>query len=122
MSMPTARHAIEALDVAAGETPERVRDRALALMRRGEPGREDDWLVLTDVFGATPCNAALLLADPQHVRVDQPASTCRCCGAALCYADETLDALVARAIGGATQGVMQLAPARRRIPVQCLRA
>ncbi len=104
-------HAIEALDVVAGETPEQVRDRALALMRRGEPGREDDWLVLTDVFGATPCNAALLLSDPQHVRVISGVNV-PMLWRSLCYADETLDALVTRAVGGATQGVMQLSPAR----------
>jgi PTS system ascorbate-specific IIA component len=104
-------HAIEALDVGPGEAPEQVRDRACAMMRRGEPGREDDWLVLTDVFGATPCNAALMLSDALHVRVVSGVNV-PMLWRTLCYADESLDALVARAVGGATQGVMQLAPAR----------
>lgn len=104
-------HAIEALDVAPGETPEQVSVRAQALMRRGEPGREEDWLVLTDVFGATPCNAALLLSDPLHVRVVSGVNV-PMLWRTLCYADESLESLVARAVGGATQGVMQIAPAR----------
>ena len=104
-------HAVEALDVQPGATPELVRDQAHALMRRGEPGREADWLVLTDVFGATPCNAALMLSDPLHVRVVSGVNV-PMLWRTLCYADETLEALVTRAVGGATQGVMQLAPAR----------
>ena len=103
-------HAIEALDVDPGETPEQVGQRARALMRRGEPGREDDWLVLTDVFGATPCNAALLLSDPLHVRVVSGVNV-PMLWRTLCYADETLEALVVRAVRGASEGVMQLAPA-----------
>jgi PTS system ascorbate-specific IIA component len=104
-------HPVEALDVAPGATPEQVRDQARALMRRGEPGREDDWLVLTDVFGATPCNAAMMLSDPLHVRVVSGVNV-PMLWRTLCYADETLEALVARAVGGATQGVMPVSPAR----------
>ena len=104
-------HAVEALDVLPGATPETVRDQARALMRQDEPGREADWLVLTDVFGATPCNAALMLSDPLHVRVVSGVNV-PMLWRTLCYADETLEALVTRAVGGATQGVMQLAPAR----------
>lgn len=104
-------HAVEALDVVPGATPEAVRDAAQALMRRGEPGRETDWLVLTDVFGATPCNAAMMLYDPLHVRVVSGVNV-PMLWRSLCYADETLETLVARAVGGATQGVMSLAPAR----------
>ena len=65
-------------------------------------------LVLTDVFGATPCNVAQRLVDgvnsklltginlPMLLRV-------------VSYRNEPLDALVARALTGATQGVMQVA-------------
>lgn len=101
-------HAVVALDVEPAATPEQVCDRARALMAGGA---ETDWLVLTDVFGATPCNAALLLSDPQHVRVVAGVNV-PMLWRTLCYADEPLEALVTRAVGGATQGVMQLAPAR----------
>jgi mannose PTS system EIIA component len=101
-------HAVLALDVDPATPPEQVRDDARALMRGGT---EADWLVLTDVFGATPCNAALMLTDPLHVRVVTGVNV-PMLWRTLCYADESLDALVTRAVGGATHGVMQLAPAR----------
>jgi PTS system ascorbate-specific IIA component len=102
-------HAVEALDVDPGATPEQVRDQARELMTHG--GEEDDWLVLTDVFGATPCNAALMLSDAAHVRVVTGVNV-PMLWRTLCYADESLEALVERAVGGATQGVMQVSPAR----------
>ena len=85
-----------------------MRDAASALIAAGT---EPDWLVLTDVFGATPCNAALMLSDPVHVRVVAGVNV-PMLWRTLCYADEPLEALVTRAVGGATQGVMQVAPAR----------
>jgi len=100
-------HAIEALDVAPDATPEAVQAEARALMARGP---EHDWLVLTDVFGATPCNAALGLAGPQ-VRVVTGVNV-PMLWRTLCYADESLEGLVARAVNGATQGVMPLAATR----------
>jgi PTS system ascorbate-specific IIA component len=66
--------------------------------------------VLTDVFGATPCNAVQALAGPQ-VRVLAGVNV-PMLWRTLCYADEPLDALVARALSGAGQGVMQVSPTR----------
>ena len=100
--------AVVALDVGPEATQDAVRDAARAII---DAGAERDWLVLTDVFGATPCNAALQVSDPQHVRVVAGVNV-PMLWRTLCYADEPLDSLVARAVGGATQGVMQLAPAR----------
>lgn len=99
---------IVALDVAPQASPEQVQGQAQALMAQ-RPGA--DWLVLVDVFGATPCNAALRLVDPVHVRVLAGVNV-PMLWRALCYADEPLDALVARAQAGAGQGVMPLAGAR----------
>jgi mannose PTS system EIIA component len=98
-------HAVEALDVGPDATPESVRDAARAVIAAST---EPDWLVLTDVFGATPCNAALMLSDPAHVRVVAGVNV-PMLWRTLCYADEPLEALVTRAVGGATQGVMQVA-------------
>jgi len=65
-------------------------------------------LVLTDLFGATPCNVANKLVDGVSSRL--------ICGVnlpmlmrAVTYRNESLDALVARALAGGTQGVMQVA-------------
>lgn len=66
-------------------------------------------LILTDVFGATPCNAAQRLADGQNVRVVAGVNVAML-WRALSYAHEPLETLVARAVAGGTQGVLQLAP------------
>ena len=65
-------------------------------------------LVLVDVFGATPCNVAQKLVDGANSRlitgVNLPMLL-----RTVSYRNEPLDALVARALIGATQGVMQVA-------------
>lgn len=105
---PECARKIETLDVAAGDTAEAVETRARALLPRV---LTPDAVIFTDVFGATPCNAALRLADNPCVRVLAGVNVpmlWRC----LCYENDTLDALVARAMSGATQGVMQAAAPR----------
>lgn len=65
-------------------------------------------LVMTDVFGATPCNVAQKLVDGVHAKlvtgVNLPMLL-----RTVCYRQESLDALVTRALNGATQGIMQVA-------------
>ena len=65
-------------------------------------------LVLTDVFGATPCNVAQKIVDGAASRlvvgVNLPMLL-----RALTYRSEPLDQLVERAIEGGMQGVMQVA-------------
>lgn len=65
-------------------------------------------LVLTDMFGATPCNVANKLVDGMHSRlvagVNLPMLL-----RAVTYRNEPMDALVARVLAGGTQGVMQVA-------------
>ncbi len=98
---------VVALDVHPNAPPEESLDAARILMDR-EPDRPT--LVLTDVFGATPCNMAQRLVDGQLSRL--------VCGVnlpmllrAVCYRAEALDTLVSRAVVGGTQGVMQVASA-----------
>ena len=66
-------------------------------------------LVLVDVFGATPCNIAnKLLASGQTkliTGVNLPMLL-----RAVSYRHEALDALVPRAMSGATQGIIPVAP------------
>ncbi|MEO5735683.1 MAG: PTS fructose transporter subunit IIA [Rubrivivax sp.] len=72
-----------------------------------------DVLVLTDVFGATPCNAALAAADSrQAVRVVAGVNV-PMLWRALCYAQLPVAELVMRAIDGGRQGIMQIAAPRR---------
>jgi PTS system mannose-specific IIA component len=65
-------------------------------------------LVLTDIFGATPSNVAQKLVDGVKSRlitgVNLPMLL-----RAVSYRNESLDALVSRAVIGGTQGVMQVA-------------
>lgn len=73
--------------------------------------RSPDALIFTDVFGATPCNVAQRLADGVHVKVVAGVNV-PMLWRTLCYGDESLDAMLARAVAGATQGVMQVATSR----------
>lgn len=65
-------------------------------------------LILTDIFGATPCNVAQKLVDGIKTRlvtgVNLPMLL-----RAVTYRHEPLEALVARALAGGAQGVMQVA-------------
>ena len=65
-------------------------------------------LVLTDVFGATPCNVAQKLVDGSDSRLLTGLNLPMLLRA-VTYRHEPLESLVARALAGATQGVMQVA-------------
>jgi mannose PTS system EIIA component len=74
---------------------------------------EEEVLVLVDVFGATPCNAAMKVADGVSVRVVAGVNV-PMLWRALCYRSERLPTLVDRAMAGAVQGVMHVAETRRQ--------
>lgn len=65
-------------------------------------------LVMADVFGATPCNVAQKLVDGVNSKliagINLPMLL-----RTVSYRHEPLDALIARALAGGTQGVMQVA-------------
>jgi PTS system ascorbate-specific IIA component len=107
-AFPERSALLRAVDVAPDMTPEDVLDRVAALLRATDGG---ETLVLTDVFGATPCNAAVRIPNGSRVRVVAGVNV-PMLWRVLCYADEPLDALVARALVGATQGVMQAGASR----------
>jgi PTS system mannose-specific IIA component len=65
-------------------------------------------LVVTDLFGATPCNLAQKLVDGKTSRLISGASLPMLLRA-MTYRHEPLDTLVMRAMAGGTQGVMQVA-------------
>ena len=68
-------------------------------------------LVLTDVFGATPCNIARQLAEQPGVRVVAGVNV-PMLWRALNYRQKPLDDMVALALAGAAQGVMPVAVTR----------
>jgi mannose PTS system EIIA component len=102
---------IEAIDVTPEASPDQVEAAARAMLGAlGEP----EVLVLTDVFGATPCNVAMRLADGARVRVVAGVNV-PMLWRAVTYRRNPLAAVVERAVSGAVQGVMQLAPSRPQL-------
>lgn len=107
-------HLFEAIDVEPTMSADTVEGLArAALGRLNSP----EVLVLTDVFGATPCNVAERLSDGVSVRVVAGVNV-PMLWRSLCYLGEPLDALVARAVSGASQGVMQVAQTRPQNQIQ----
>jgi len=102
---PDSGRAVAAMDVQPNVSPEETLSAArITLEQLGTP----QVLVLTDLFGATPCNVAQKLVDGVRSRlitgVNLPMLL-----RTVSYRHESLDALVQRAVVGGTQGVMQVA-------------
>ena len=96
---------LAALDVQPNTPPEETLAQARIMLGQLNTANA---LVMADVFGATPCNVAQKLVDGVHSRlitgINLPMLL-----RTVSYRHEPLDALVARALAGATQGVMQVA-------------
>ena len=100
---------LEVLDVKVGDDVEHVEAQARALLA---PHADTPTLIFADVFGASPCNAAMRLLDSPKVRLVAGVNV-PMLWRTLCYGtDEPLDALVARAVAGATQGVIPVTASR----------
>lgn len=92
-----------ALDVPPEASVDDVRERLRALIGDNEA------LVLTDMFGATPCNGARSLADGRRVRVVAGVNL-PMLWRTLCYRHLGLEAVVAKALEGGAAGVMHVPP------------
>lgn len=101
---PELADEVLALDVAPNEATETTRLAAAAMLAQLQ---SSEVLVLTDVFGATPCNVAQKVVDGVHSRlvagVNLPMLL-----RTVNYRHEPLDALVARALTGGAQCIMQV--------------
>ena len=102
---PDAADAVAAVDIQAQAEPEASlaqAQNALAALP------SDEVLVLTDIFGATPCNVAQRLVDGVHTRLIAGANLPMALRA-MSYRAEPLEAMAARALAGGAQGVMSVA-------------
>ena len=102
---PDSAQGVAAFDVQPNMPPEETlagARMALALLNAPQT------LVLTDIFGATPCNVAQKLVDGLTTKliagVNLPMLL-----RTVTYRHESLDALVARALAGGAQGIMPVA-------------
>lgn len=102
---PECADAVVALDVQPCAPPEETLAQGRVLMQQLD---KPQVLVLTDVFGATPCNVAYRLVDGVRSRLIAGANLPMVLRA-VSYRHEPLDTLVSRAMVGATQGVIQVA-------------
>jgi PTS system ascorbate-specific IIA component len=102
---PDCGRGVLSMDVQPNVSPEETLAAARISM---EQLNTEYTLVLTDLFGATPCNVAQKLVDGVRSRlitgVNLPMLL-----RTVSYRHEPLEALVQRAIVGGTQGVMQVA-------------
>ena len=102
---PDHSGAVAALDVLPHMPPEETLAQARVMLKELHT---PDTLVLTDIFGATPCNVAQQLADGLNTRLVTGMNLPMLLRA-ISYRSEPLDVLVARALSGGSQGVMQVA-------------
>lgn len=93
------------------DVTERTQDGMLAEAQRliAELDQGDGVLVLSDVYGATPCNTACHLLVPGKVEgiagVNLPMLM-----RALTYRNEPLDRLVIKAVSGGHEGILHISP------------
>jgi PTS system ascorbate-specific IIA component len=108
---PECADEVIALDVLPDAQPEEtLRLANLALQNVSQEGL----LVLTDIFGATPANVAQKLVAARRAKLIAGANV-PMLFRAVSYRHESLDDLVARALAGGSQGVMQVAIAAPQI-------
>jgi PTS system ascorbate-specific IIA component len=111
---PEAADAVGALDVPPDTDVQALREPLQALVERlARADPRGEVLLLSDCFGATPCNAAVAVADGQRQRVVTGVNV-PMLWRAICYRGQPLDDLVGRAVAGAGQGVMHVAVPRRQ--------
>ena len=96
---------LAALDVQPNTPPEETLAQARIML--AQLGTANT-LVLVDLFGATPCNVAQKLVDGVNHKLFTGLNLPMLLRA-VSYRHEPLDALVARALVGGAQGVMQVA-------------
>jgi PTS system mannose-specific IIA component len=98
---------LESLDLSSCDDPVEMLERARAQIERLDHGK--GVLILTDVYGATPCNTVCKLIEHEHVEavagVNLPMLL-----KALTYRNEDIALLIRKAVQGGQDGVMYILP------------
>ncbi|HYM46855.1 MAG TPA: PTS fructose transporter subunit IIA [Burkholderiaceae bacterium] len=102
---PNARRELRVLDVDGGGDIEHTVSRARALVR--EVDRGEGVLILTDAFGATPCNVATRLAESERVAVIAGVNLPMLLRA-VCYRGGQLAEVAEKALAGGHAGMLQI--------------
>jgi PTS system ascorbate-specific IIA component len=110
-TFPDCAITVETLDVSPQISVEQTEAEGRTLLAQISAS---EVLILTDVFGATPCNIAQRLAAECEGKVVKVVAGVNVpmLWRALCYAQAGLDAVVERAVAGASQGVVQVSFSR----------
>ncbi len=103
-TFPNCAPQVAVLDVTTDMQPEDVASAAWALMDASP--QHVEWLILTDVFGATPNTGAKLLVDPAGHRRLVSGLNAPMLWRSLCYGDRPLEDLVGLAIEGGHAGIV----------------
>jgi mannose PTS system EIIA component len=105
---PDAQAHIAAFDVQPDAPPEETQASASTMLSQlARDTGHSGTLLLTDIFGATPCNIAMKLMDGVNSKLVSGVNLPMLMRA-LTYRHETLDMLVSRASAGGIQGVITL--------------
>jgi len=95
----------EVLDVAATDDPTAMLPRARTAIASLDTG--EGVLVFSDLYGATPCNLAIKLAQPGRIEVVSGVNLPMLVRA-FTYRNKGLDMLVKKAISGGCEGVLHV--------------
>ena len=98
---------LEALDLTAFPDAGLMRDEVQAMLERVDEG--DGVLVLSDIYGATPCNTVCRLLSPGRVEIVVGVNVPMLLKTLTYRERASLDDLAARAEHGAREGVFRLA-------------
>ena len=107
-AFPECIHSLEVLDVLPDMSPEEIDARARELIERVA---KPEALIFTDVFGATPANRTRSLIDGTRVKLIAGVNV-PMLYRSLGHGNESLDAVMTRALVGAKEGVMLVATSR----------
>ncbi len=103
---------IRQLGVTVHDKPDALLPQARELIKQLDQG--DGVLILSDIYGATPCNIACQLLEPGRVEVVAGVNLPMLVRA-LTYRNEPLAAVVEKAISGAREGIVEVSKESCRV-------